>query len=296
MNKIGIHYAFWGNEWDVDISERIKFAANVGFDSIDVTPPQYMIDLNYKKMDELRKCSEEHNVDLNFCIGFPRGKDMASHEKSEREAGIEYSKKMFEAAKYMGSSMLSGIIYSSWPYMYNHTISEDFKKKCWEYALESVSYLLPIAKSYGITYAIEPVNRFEQFILNSVDEGLRFCEELGDDEVGLLIDTFHANIEEDSIADAIRKCGKRLKHMHICENNRKVPGTCKNINWPSIFEAINDIQFEGDLVMEPFIEAFGPVGNDIRIWRNLESDLSKEARDKYLRDSIEFVKNGLNRG
>lgn len=295
MNKIGIHYAFWGNSWDIDIMERIRYASQIGFECMDVTPPDYLTNLEYDRMSELKKCSEQYGVEMNFCIGFPKAKDMASPEASVRKAGIEYSKRMIEAVSFMGGKMLSGILYSCWPYLYDHPISRADKEDAWKRGLESVQKVLPVADDFGVDYAIELVNRFEQYILNSVDEGLKFCEQLQHPNVGLLIDVFHANIEEDSISGAIRKAGSRLKHMHVSENNRRLPGTGHHINWEEVFASIKEIDFQGAVVMEPFIEGFGEVGNDLRIWRDLEQDVSKEARDRYLTDAIRFIKKGLER-
>lgn len=293
MNKIGIHYAYWGSEWEIDIAERIRFASNVGFEVIDITPPSYMTSLNRTKMDELKKRSEDCNVELSFCIGFPASKDMASPDKAVREAGIEYSKRMIEAVHYMGGRMLSGILYSSWPCLYDRPLTRKDKEEAWHWGVDSVRKVISTAADCGIRYAIELVNRFEQYILNSVDEGIRFCSEVGHENAGLLVDVFHANIEEDNIADSIRKAGRLLSHMHLSENNRRLPGTGRHIPWAEVFGAIKETGYRGHLVMEPFLESFNPVGNDLRIWRDLEPDISKEARDRLAREAIAFVRKML---
>ena len=105
------------------------------------------------------------------------------------------------------------------------------KQNAWKWGVESIQKLMPFAESYDIRYAIELVNRFEQFILNSVDEGLQYIKDIKNPRAGLLVDVFHANIEEDSIPDAIRKAGDPLFHLHISENNRRLPGCGKSIDW-----------------------------------------------------------------
>lgn len=293
MNKIGIHYAYWGHDWDVDLGERIQNAANVGFEVIDITPPEYIVNLDKTKMKELKNISRSCGVELSFCIGFPKEQDMSSSDSATRERGIEFSKRIMEAVNFMGGNTLSGILYSWWPYLYTSPLSMSDKQSAWNWGVESIQKLMPFAESYDIRYAIELVNRFEQFILNSVDEGLQYVDDIKNPRAGLLIDVFHANIEEDSIPDAIRKAGDHLFHLHISENNRRLPGFGKSIDWDGIIQAIKDINYKGSIVMEPFLEAFHPVGNDLRIWRNLENDLSKEARDTYARQSIAFIKEKL---
>ncbi len=290
MNKIGIHYAYWGSDWDIDLIQRIRQAARVGFEVIDITPPQFMVDLDKKKIGELLKASRDYDVELSFCIGFPKSKDMSSSDAAVRRAGIEHSKRMIEAVSLAGGTMLSGILYSAWPYLYDHTITREMKEAAIGHGLASVREVLPTARDHGIRYAVELVNRFEQYILNSVDEGLAFCDARADPAVGLLVDVFHANIEEDNIADSIRKTGDRLFHLHVSENNRRLPGSGRHIPWDEVFQALKDIDYQGHIVMEPFLEAFDPVGNDLRIWRDLESDLSEAARDGYAREAIAFVR------
>lgn len=290
MNKIGIHYAYWGNNWNCDLQERINYAADLGLDAIDITPPDYMVELNKTKMQSVKDCAAERNIELSFCIGFPKEKNLASPNPNIREAGIEYSKHIIEAVQFMGGKIISGILYSSWPYLYDTPITQDDKKQAWDYALDSVSKIAPFAHDYGIDYVIELVNRFEQFILNSVDEGLKFCDDLGLDYVGLLLDVFHANIEEDDIAESIRKAGSRIKHVHISENNRKLPGTGNHLDWNKIFNAFQDVNYEGRVIIESFLKPFGPAGNDLRIWRNLTEDISKEHLDELAKSSILFIK------
>ena len=290
MNRFGIHYAYWGDQWEVDMCERVRLAADAGFDVLEVTPPAYMTNLEKDKMDQLKKCAQDHGIEMSFCIGFPRSKDMASSDLETRKAGIEHSKRMIEAVHYMGGKILSGILYSWWPYLYEKPLTMQDKLDCWKRGVESVQEVIPLAEDYGITYAIEMVNRFEQFVVNNVEEGKRFCQEIGSPNAKLLLDVFHANIEEDSIPDAIRSAGPLLAHIHISENNRRLPGTGKNIPWEEIAKALKEIDFQGRIVLEPFVAAGGPVGNDLRIWRDLDEDVSKEARHKNLKRSLKFVR------
>lgn len=290
MNKFGIHYAYWGDRWNVDLCERIRLAADAGFNVLEVTPPDYMINLDKGKMDVIKKCAAQHDIEMSFCIGFPRSKDMASADKAVREAGIEHSKRMLEAVHYMGGKILGGILYSWWPCLYDHEITPEYKQDCWKRSVESVQTVIPLAESYGIEYAVEMVNRFEQFIVNSVEEGRQFCKDVDSPNAKLLLDVFHANIEEDSIPDAILNAGPLLAHIHISENNRRLPGSGSNIPWREIMAALKKINFQGRIVLEPFVAAGGPVGNDLRIWRNLEGDISGDGRHEALKKSLEFVK------
>lgn len=293
MNKIGIHYAYWGDQWQVDLKERIELARAIGFDVLEVTPPDFMTNLDDRSMLDLKNFAQDQAIELSFCIGFPREKDLSSPDPAIRAAGIEHSRRMIEAVQRMGGKILSGILYSSWPYRYDQILSPEAKHDAWKRGVESIQQVIPLAEYYGIDYAIELVNRFEQFIINSVAEGKSYCKDINSPNAKLLIDVFHANIEENNIADAIRDAGPLLAHLHISENNRRLPGSGRHMPWAEIFQALQDIDYQGRIILEPFIATGGPVGNDLRIWRNGETDLSSEGRNQYARQSLAFVRQCL---
>jgi D-psicose/D-tagatose/L-ribulose 3-epimerase len=288
MNKIGIHYAVWGNEWDVDMCERVRWAAECGFDVLEVTPPSYMTELNEHKMKDLKQCADDNGLEMSYCIGFPQDYDMASEDETIRRHGIEYTCKMLKAIHMMDGKILSGILYSFWPYNFPTPMPD--KQRTWDIALKSVKECVKYAEDYGIIYAIELVNRFEQFLLNSADEGIRFVDEVDSPYCKLLLDMFHMGIEETSTPDAIKKVGGRLAHIHVCQNNREIPKPCDNVPWEKIGQALKDIDYKGRVVMEPFLLKGGSVGKDINMWRNLVSDISKEYISAQLKDGIAFVK------
>lgn len=290
MNQFGIHYAYWGNQWDVDLCQRIRLAADAGFDDLEITPPDYMISMDREQMNDLKHCASDYGIEMSFCIGFPASKDMSSPDAAVRQAGIDYSKRMIDACAYMGGRILSGILYSQWPCLYDHPITPAYKQECWARGVESVREVVSYAADAGMEYAIEMVNRFEQFIVNSADEGIQFVSEVGHPNTKLLLDVFHSNIEEDSIPEAIRKIGPLLAHMHISEANRRLPGSGSGIPWTEVARALKDIHYQGRIVLEPFVATGGPVGNDLRIWRDLEKDVSLESRQENLKRSLCFIK------
>lgn len=285
-HKYGIHYAAWGNEWQVDIKERIRLAALAGFNNLEVTPPDYIPNMDIAKMNELKKCANENGIEMSWCIGFPKEYDMACEHASVRRKGIEYTKNMLEAIYKMDGKILSGILYSSWPYDFRNMPDKEYT---WNLALESVKECVKTAENFGITYAIEMVNRFEQFVLNSVDEGLKFIAQVDSPNCRLLLDMFHMGIEETSTPEAIRKAGDSLAHLHICQNNREIPAACDNVPWKSIGQAVKEIGYTGRLVMEPFVIAGGSVGKDVNIWRDLITDTSQNNITEKLKKGLQFA-------
>ena len=136
-----------------------------------------------------------------------------------------------------------------------------------------------------MTYCVEAVNRFETALINTAKEALAYVAEIDSKNIGVLLDTYHMNIEEDNIGDAIRMVGAdKLKSFHTGENNRRAPGR-GHIDWDDVFKALSDIGYKGRIVSEPFIMQGGEVGRDIHVYRDLIEDTSEAAIDaeaKYL--------------
>jgi D-psicose/D-tagatose/L-ribulose 3-epimerase len=136
---------------------------------------------------------------------------------------------------------------------------------------------------------VEVINRFEQFLINTCAEALAYVNEVNSPACNILLDTFHMNIEEDSLGDAIRMAGKRLASLHLGEPNRKLPGMGRQ-PWGEIKLALDDINYEGPLVMEPFLTQGGAIGRAVAVWRDI---VPNPDLDALAEQSAAFVKANL---
>src|SRR4029077_4642821 len=141
--------------------------------------------------------------------------------------------------------------------------------------------------SHGVTLAVEPLNRFETYFLNTAADAVKFCDEIDHPNVGVLFDTFHANIEEKDIAQGYRTVGRHLKHVHTCENDRGIPGT-GHVEWKSVFQALRDVHYDGWLTIESFGFALGALSTAAAIWRDIEKTPESIAFEgiKFLKKSV----------
>jgi sugar phosphate isomerase/epimerase len=122
---------------------------------------------------------------------------------------------------------------------------------------------------------IEPLNRFETFFLNTTADAVALCEAVGHPRVGILWDTFHANIEEKNLGEMVKLGGVHIKHVHTCENDRGVPGT-GHVDWPGVFQALVSIGYDGWLTIESFGFALGDLAAAALFggtWRPIPSKL-----------------------
>ena len=277
VNTIGIHYGFWQSDWAGDAELFInsaKRAASIGFKALELAAFAFY-DMSRKEMDKLKAAQEDLGIEFSYSTSLSPEYDISSPDKNIRNNGIKYVKQMLENIGYMGGKALGGITYGTW-----HGKISDTKQAHWDRSVESVKEIVKVAEDHGITYCFEVVNRFENFLLNDHREAILFTKEVGSPNAKILLDTFHMNIEEDSIEDAILETGNLLGYFHVGENNRKPPGTGTLLDWDKIFAALIKSGYKGWVVMEPFVMPGGQVGADIGVYREImpHVDLDAEAK------------------
>jgi D-psicose/D-tagatose/L-ribulose 3-epimerase len=154
-----------------------------------------------------------------------------------------------------------------------------------------MSEAIKTAEDNGVIFGLEVVNRFEHYMINTAEEGIAFARRVNSPCCKLLLDTFHMNIEEDDFRDAIAKAENWLAHFHVGETNRRPPGRGK-IPWREVFGALQDIGYEGPIVMEPFITSDGDALREMWIYRDL---LTGSTLDEEASRSLQFVRSELKR-
>jgi D-psicose/D-tagatose/L-ribulose 3-epimerase len=274
MNPIGIYYAYWTQNWDADFVPYIRKAKRLGFDILEVNAGT-VARMAGPERERLKEAAADAGIELTYCIGLPHDFDVASENDAVRARGIAYLKDMAGAVAAMGNKTISGIIYGSWP---GKLVPGADKRAAVDRSVASMKEAVKAAEDSGVYFHVEVVNRFEQYIMNTAAEAVEYVERVGSDHCRILLDTFHLNIEEDSIRDAIVTAGSRLGHFHIGENNRRAPGRGR-IPWKEVCGALKEIDYQGALSMEPFLMPGGEVGRDISVYRDLQDglDLDQEA-------------------
>jgi len=276
MTKVGIYYAYWTNNWDADFHPFVDKAADLGFDVLEINGGT-IAKMTSDNRQSLKSHADDRDIILSYCVGLPPEYDIASLDNAVRERGIAFLRQMIEGIGAMGGGNLGGIIYSCWPATMPE--GETDKQPYFDQSVASMKEAVKVAEDYNVILNMEVVNRFEQFIINTCEEAVAYVEAVGSPNARVMLDTFHMNIEEDFIGDAIVQAGDKLGHLHIGENNRMPPGY-GHIPWTEIAAALRKIDYQGYVVMEPFLMPGGEVGRDIKVFRDLSvgMDLDEEAR------------------
>ena len=280
MNKIGIYYAYWTHDWDADFHPFIDKVAGLGFDILEVNAGT-VTRMTSEERRSLKSHADDKNIILSHCIGLPHQYDIASGEDAVRKNGIAFLESIAEAIGEIGGGNLSGILYSSWPATLPD--GETDKRPYFERSVASMQQAIGAGEDNNVVFNMEVVNRFEQFLMNTCEEAIAYVDAVDSPNAKILLDTFHMNIEEDFIGEAIQRAGDRLGHLHIGENNRMPPGY-GHIPWTEVGAALRKINYRGYVVMEPFLMPGGEVGRDIKVFRDMGVglDLDSEAQKALL--------------
>jgi D-psicose/D-tagatose/L-ribulose 3-epimerase len=287
MNPVGIHYGYWTQYWSTEPLQFVDRAKKCGFDILEVNAPK-VTRMTKTDRDVLKGAAADAGLALTYSIGMTADMDLVSDDVAIRKNGVAFLHEVAHAMKYMGGSVLAGINYSSWP---RKLLPGEDKQILTERAVEGVREAIKAAEDCGVIFCVEVVNRFEQFIMNTAAEGVAFAERVGSPSCKVLLDTFHMNIEEDGLRNSIVETGDWLGHFHLGETNRRPPGRGR-MPWPEIFAALREINYQGAVVMEPFLLPGGEVGRDISVYRDLlgSGDLDEEAAR-----SVQFVRSEQNK-
>lgn len=181
-----------------------------------------------------------------------------------RATGVRSLKTLVDINVALDSKILGGVNYAAWGYLPGRPRTDDE----WTWSVEAMREVALYARERSdLVIAVEPVNRFETHFLNIASDAVQYCKDVGTGNVKVHLDTFHMIREETSYAAAVEVCGKEhLGYVHVCENNRGIPGTGL-VPWPEFLTALKRIGYTGPLVIESFDPSFEELNRLCAIWR-----------------------------
>ena len=277
--KFGVNVFIWTASFDQSNFNLLPLVKEKGFDGVEVPlfrPADF-------PAAQIRRALESYALEATACSILTGGTNIISDDASVRQKTRTHMEECIQAAAEAGIKIIAGPLYSPVGYLPGRRRNADE----WKWAVECYQSLGPVLAKHGVTIAIEPLNRFETYFLNTAADGAALCDEIGHPSVGLLLDTFHANIEEKSIGQAYRTAGKRLKHVHTCENDRGTPGS-GHVEWKDVFAAIREIGYDGWLTIESFGFSLGELSAAASIWRDLAP-----TPDDIAFEGVKFLKQSL---
>jgi len=279
MAQIGVNAWVWSSPVDTaEFGRLAPIVAKMGFDLIEVGI-ESTSDLDYGRAAEIAKAN---GLGVNVCAAMGPDRDLIHPDENIRTSGMAYVRHCIDAAKTLGAPHVIGPLYSSVGRTWHQTADE--RKQDVDLLVRQLGELAKYAGDRGVWLGVEPLNRFETSFINLASQAIEVVDRVDHPACGILLDTFHMNIEERSIGDAIRSAGKRLRHLHACENDRGAAGS-GHVPWDEVAQACRDIGFNGPVVIESFTSKVKSIAKAAAIWRNFAEtqDALAENGLRYLR-------------
>lgn len=267
--KYGVHVALWMSRWPEDIAPHIRTVAELGFDGVEIS----LLGMSDEKIAFLRQLTKDLGLEVTCTTGLAPEQDIASADAEVRKVGCDYLRWGIEVSSKLGSEQLTGVVFAPWGFFRSGEKAERTKRSA-----DSLASIEDALQTNGVSLGIEAINRFETDLVNTAAEACALARMTGSDRIGVLLDTFHMNMEEKDIGAAIRASKDKLLHFHCIENDRGVPGS-GHVPWDGVFAALEDVGYDRWLTLEMFIAAGVEVSPDLNIWRPIEADPTEAARD-----------------
>lgn len=172
-----------------------------------------------------------------------QGRSVIAADEAVREASVEYVKDCITLSKELGGEILSFV-----PAEVGKLTPSAGREEEWRWLVQSTTEIVDHAERSGIRVGVEPLNRFESYIINRADQALALCDAVGP-QLGVALDTFHMGIEEEDMLDAIRRVGDRIVDVHVTDNNR-MPCGMGSMDWSAIVNQLAAVGYNGALAAE----------------------------------------------
>lgn len=269
MTTYGMNMLLWTDDCTGDkylpLFGRLK---KMGFDSVEI--PIFGTEVaKYAKLG-----TDLHGLGLGVTAvtALSPDKNLIGADPAQRAAGVAHLKAAIDCAQVLGSKLLVGPIYAALGvFSGKGPTSEE-----WGWAVDGLKQAAAHAQTKGITLVAEYLNRFEIYLLNCATDAKRMVKDVGSPNFKMMYDTFHANIEEKGITEAVKHCSDVMVHVHISENDRSTPGK-GGVNWDETWKALKAVGYKGQLVIEAFGQGLPALAAATKIWRRMFEDEEKLA-------------------
>lgn len=253
-----------------DIEQGIKRISGFGYDGVELVGEPEQMDAHH-----IRKLLNQYHIAASsICAIYTPERDLASSRSEIRKNAVNYLKSCVDFAKITGAQ---GISVTPTANMKIHAEADRETELGW--AIESIREAGMYAGEHGVCLTIEPWNRYENYLINRMEQSLSLVNEINLPNVGCMGDTYHMNIEEIDIAEAFRSAGDKLFYVHFADSNRAAPGR-GHIDFKPIAKALTDINYAGYVSMEilpPLADPFS-------------GTRFEEFYDQYTKESIDYLK------
>ncbi|MEW6228941.1 MAG: sugar phosphate isomerase/epimerase family protein, partial [Bacillota bacterium] len=255
------------------LNVTVNRLAKLGYEGIELTGEPSKYDIG-----ETTNLLKDHGLVVSSICGiYTNERDLTSPDPTMQRAAVSYVKSCIDFAHKMGAKTLILVPTPVGKTQPSTSVTEDWKR-----SVESTRQAAEFARQAGVTIAVEPINRYETYLVNNCRQALRYAEEVASPYVKIMLDTFHMNIEENDPAGAVRRAGDRLVHVHIADSNRQSTGR-GHTDFQRIVRSLGEIGYSDYLVMEPL-----PPVADVYSAANIQ--IPETTIEAYARECIDYLR------
>lgn len=278
--KYGVNTMVWTTRVSKRHEALFSRIRDWGFDGVEL----FLSPNEPGDLPTVKRILDELGLERTTCSVLPREANLISPDSQVRLRGVEFLKLCVERTADLGGRLICGPLYAGLGVMTGRRRTEDE----WKWAVDGLRVAARRGRELDVTLCVEPLNRFETYFLNTLSDAAQLVREIGEPNVRVHFDTFHANIEEKRPADSLRAVAKELGHVHISENDRGIPGTGHN-DWRGVLSALKEVEYAGWMTIESFAEPDPELAAAAAIWRDLAP-----SGDELASRGLRFIK-GLSR-
>jgi D-psicose/D-tagatose/L-ribulose 3-epimerase len=279
MNPLGANAWIWVSPLtDERLAALAPRVRAWGFDVLEL-PIERLGDWDAERAAELLR---EHGLRATVAVAMGPGRELCAAGAETVAATQQFLKGCIDAGATLGAATIAGPIYASTGRVWR--MSADERARCYAELREGLAPVCDHAAARGMRVAIEPLVRYETSLINTVEQALDAIDGLPPEGCGLLVDTYHANVEEKDLGAAFTLAGDRLAHVHASANDRGAPGA-DHIDWPAFRDALRAARYEGPVVIESFTAENETIATAASVWRPLA-----RSQDAIAVDGLAFLR------
>jgi D-psicose/D-tagatose/L-ribulose 3-epimerase len=275
--KFGASTWLWTSPFTSDQVDLLEKIASLGFDFVEL-PVENPADISVARLGPVLK---DLGLEAVICAAVTGERDLSAASSGARQQALAYFEACIQLAEGLGASCVVGPLYA--PVGKARLPDSGLRQAEWDRSAASLAQLAQAAGNSGVRLGLEPLNRFETDMINTIEDALRMVQQVDSPQLGVAFDSFHMNIEETNFRRAVELAGSHLVHLQVSDSHRGVPGE-GNSDWAGLRAGLKAIDYQGKIGIESFSPDASSLAAAVCIWRRFA-----DSQDEFARKGLAFL-------
>lgn len=276
--QFGASTWLWTSPFTSDQTDLLEKIAAMGFDFVELP----VEDPAHFDAKQLKPVLQRLQLEAVICTAVTQQRDLTASDPEARQQALDYFEACLQLAQELGASCVAGPLYA--PVGKARLDTPEQRQAEWQRSVASLTLLAESAGRRGVKLGLEPINRFETDMVNTVEDAMAMIDAVGSPHLGISLDSFHMNIEETDFRRALELAGERLVHIQVSDSHRGVPGE-GNSDWTGLREGLRAIGYDGKLAIESFSPNASSLAAAVCIWRSFA-----KTQDEFAQKGLRFLR------